>query len=47
MFGTSLAYAVASSNRSNQPALSPIEGFNRFAPTSLRGAQDKRSVQNV
>ena len=27
--------------------LSPVEGFNRYPSTSLRGAQDRRSVQNV
>ena len=29
---TPFTHAVASSNRSSQPALSPIEGFNRYAP---------------
>src|SRR5437667_6102072 len=30
-----------------KPALSPVEVFNRYPSTSLRGAQDRRSVQNV
>ena len=42
---TTFTYAVASSNRSSQPALSPIEGFNRFASfkTFQADAGSKRS----